>query len=269
LLSRSEIGIEVTNTIITKPLQRSGDLRNFVVLDDIYKCDIITLHTPLNLYGRDKTYHLFNNHNLSKLKDGAVLINTSRGAVINNLDLLNSIEKKKLKVVLDVWENEPDINVDLLKAVLIATPHIAGYSYEGKVNGTKMIYDSLCKFLDEEKVFSFNMPYEGELKVILKNTEYFMDEKFVKDIRLPPLIEVTDKIENGLEKLISNIYSINDDDERMRKMLAMNKREKIKYFDSQRKNYPMRREFNNYSVKSDNLSEDVKNILERLRFNLA
>ena len=139
------------------PLKRTGDKRNFVELDEILKCDIVTLHTPLNLDGIDKTYYLFNKDNLNKLKDGAILINSSRGAVINNLDLLIAIEKKKLKVVLDVWENEPDINTELVNNVLIATPHIAGYSYEGKVNGTKIIYESLCEYLGQDKTFKFDL----------------------------------------------------------------------------------------------------------------
>jgi len=137
------------------PLQRNGDKRNFVEIDEILKCDIVTLHVPLNPNGIDKTHHLFNKKILSRLKNDTILINSSRGAVINNLDLYDSIEKKNLKVVLDVWENEPEINFELLNKVLIGTPHIAGYSYEGKVNGTKMIYDSLYKLLEAEKSFSF------------------------------------------------------------------------------------------------------------------
>jgi erythronate-4-phosphate dehydrogenase len=87
------------------PLKRKGDKRTFVELDEILKCDIVTIHTPLNLTGVDKTHHLFDKSNLNKLINGAILINTSRGAVVNNLDLLKSIEKKNLKVILDVWEN--------------------------------------------------------------------------------------------------------------------------------------------------------------------
>ena len=230
------------------PLQRNGDRRDFVDLDTILSSDIITLNVPLNIEGIDKTYYLFDKEKLSNIKDGAIFINTSRGAVVNSKDLLDNISRKNLKVILDVWENEPDVNVDLLNKVEIATPHIAGYSIEGKVNGTKMIYNSLCDFLGTEKDFFFkNEPPQNSLR-------YF---------------EQTDKIETSLEKFISGIYSIKDDDERMRKMLKMDREERIRYFDSQRKDYLIRREFNNYFVKSDNLSKEVKNILEKLRFNLA
>lgn len=230
------------------PLKRNEDKRNFVELDEILKCDIVTLHVPLNLNGIDKTHHLFNKEILSKLKDGTILINSSRGAVINNLDLLNSIENKNLKVVLDVWENEPDINIELLKNVLIGTPHIAGYSYEGKVNGTKMIYDSLCEFLGMEKTFPFDLPAPINSKLRFINS---------------------DKTETAMNNLISNIYSIKNDDIKMREMMMMENDKRIKHFDLQRKNYPKRREFNNYTIESSNLSKSIKETLEKLRFNLS
>lgn len=230
------------------PLKRSGDKRNFVELDEIFKCDIITLHVPLNLTGIDKTYHLFDKENIKKIKDNAILINTSRGAIINNLELLSLIDKKNLKVVLDVWENEPDINLELLKKVQIGTPHIAGYSYEGKVNGTKIIYDSLCGFLRAERSFQFNLPLPEN-----------------------PILsfEECDEIEKSLEKLVSVIYPIKEDDKRMRKMLDMTREERIIDFDRQRKNYPRRREFNNYTVISNCLSEAEQKILTSLRFNVS
>ncbi len=229
------------------PLQRNGDRRNFVELDEILKCDIVTLHVPLNPNGIDKTHHLFDKKILSRLKNDTILINSSRGAVINNLDLYDFIEKKNLKVVLDVWENEPEINLELLNKVLIGTPHIAGYSYEGKVNGTKIIYDSLCKFLEAGKSFSF------ELETPQNSIKQF-DE--------------CNKLEIGLNDLISNIYSILDDDNRLRKLIVMNKNERIKDFDLQRKNYPKRREFNNYTISANKLSSQIRKILTALRFNL-
>jgi len=230
------------------PLQRSGDKRNFVELADILNCDIISLHTPLNLDGIDKTFHLLNSDNLKKLKDGTILINTSRGAVINNLDLHNAIEKKKIKVLLDVWENEPDVNIELLKKVLIGTPHIAGYSYEGKINGTKIIYNSLCEFLGVEKNFSFDLSSPLNSKLRLINS---------------------DKIENAMENLVSNIYSIKNDDIKMREMIMMDIDKRIKHFDLQRKKYPKRREFNNYTIETTRLSKSIKETLKKLRFKLS
>jgi erythronate-4-phosphate dehydrogenase len=161
--------------------------------------------------------------------------------------LLTFIENKKLKVVLDVWEKEPDIDIELLKKVLIGTPHIAGYSLEGKINGTQMVYNSLCNFLGADKTFSFK------------------NEKPLDSIKR---FDENMNLEISLDKLIESICSIKEDDERMRKMLMIDRDERKKYFDLQRKNYPNRREFDNYSINSAKLSKETKDILEKLRFRL-
>jgi erythronate-4-phosphate dehydrogenase len=229
------------------PLEREGNNQTFVSLNELLKCDIITLHTPLNLSGIDKTLHLINKDNLAQLKENTILINTSRGAVIDNNALFQILKRNKIITAIDVWENEPELNLDLLSRTDIATPHIAGYSYEGKVNGTIMIYNSLCEFLNIEKKFDFTLPA-------------------VQD----PIIEMTfsDRFESTINQLISNIYTITDDDLRMRKMLGMNKTDAVKEFDNQRKIYHIRREFNNYTLKSDNLNEGLRSILSELRFNV-
>ncbi len=229
------------------PLERIGDQQKFVSLNEILKCDIITLHTPLNLTGIDKTVHLLNRENLLKLKENVILINTSRGAVVDNNALLETLKRKNIITVLDVWEHEPELNLDLLNKTELATPHIAGYSYEGKVNGTVMIYNSLCDFLAIEKKFDFKLPS-------VTNPEIEID--------------FSDKFENTLNGLISNIYSISEDDNRMRKMLGMARNELATEFDNQRKIYHIRREFNNYTLKSDNLNEGLRSILSELRFNV-
>src|SRR5262249_26020812 len=106
---------------------------SFVSLDDIRaEADIITLHVPLTHDGPDATRHLFAEKNLG----GFTLINTARGAVVDNAALLEAIKRARLDgAVLDVWETEPEISSALLDVVDIATPHIAGYSFDGKVNG--------------------------------------------------------------------------------------------------------------------------------------
>lgn len=230
------------------PLQRAGNNNSFVSLDEILNADIITLHVPLNLSGIDRTYHLFDKKKLMELKDGTILINTSRGAVIKNQELLEIIDTKKLKVVLDVWENEPDINIDLLNKVIIGTPHIAGYSLEGKINGTKMIFDALADYLNLN--ISFNFTKEAPTNSLLS-------------------FEKSETIEKDLDQIISKIYPIRRDDKLMRKMLNMSREERIKYFDLLRKDYPIRREFNNYRVELKNFDGKTKNILTNLRFNIS
>ncbi len=111
------------------------------------ECDIITFHTPLNRDGKYKTFHLADDAFFASLKRKPYIINTSRGEVIETAALLNALNEGTIaQAVIDVWENEPDINIDLLKQVMIGTPHIAGYSADGKANATRMSLDAICRF---------------------------------------------------------------------------------------------------------------------------
>ncbi len=236
-----------TNVLMNDPpLQRKSGSKEFVSLKEIYSADIITLHVPLNKDGIDKTVHLFNKENLPMLKDGALLINASRGQVINNQALSSLLDRKNINVVLDVWENEPQISFDLLKKVKYGSPHIAGYSLEGKVNGTTMIYNALCKFLNRNPVWKPAPPAVAN-----------------------PVIEAIpgNNLESTLDKIFSSIYEIKDDDDLMRKMLSMNKDEAGQYFDSLRKSYKLRREFTNFTVKLTKPDEVLSRILKAFRFN--
>lgn len=230
------------------PLKREGDRQEFVELDKILSADVITLHVPLNLNGIDKTYHLFDKKKLSELNDGALLINTSRGAVIDNEGLLEIIDQKKLKVVLDVWENEPEINIDLLNKVIIGTPHIAGYSLEGKINGTEIIFKALCNYLNTNVSFNFRIAPPQNSTININESGF---------------------IEEDIEKIISSIYPIKRDDKSMREMIKLNPEERRKYFDLMRKNYPVRREFNNYTIKNGDVNPTISKILKDLRFNIS
>ena len=119
-----------------------------VDFSEILACDVICLHTPLTYGGSYPTFHLLDDRAINSLHSGALLINAGRGAVIDNAALLQRMESHgDLKIVLDVWENEPDIDDDLLVHVAIGTPHIAGYSAEGKLRGTEMVYKALCDYL--------------------------------------------------------------------------------------------------------------------------
>lgn len=121
------------------------DLASFA---DVLTSDILSLHTPLTRAGAHPTFHLIDARALAALKPGALLINTARGSVIDNGDLANRLRGgADLQVVLDVWESEPNIDTELLQRVALGTPHIAGYSREGRVRGTLMVRDALCRWL--------------------------------------------------------------------------------------------------------------------------
>ncbi len=229
------------------PLQRTSGRKDFVPLEKIYDADIITLHVPLNLDGKDKTVHLFNEENLKLLKNDSIFINASRGQVVDNKALLDIIDKKNLRVVLDVWENEPDINIYLLKEVKFASPHVAGYSLEGKVNGTLMIYNALCKFLNTKPAWKPDLPQ-------VENSIIQIDSK--------------DIFEKKLNGVFSSIYDIKRDDEQMRNLLSLPGKERSKYFDSLRKNYPFRREFNNFKINRNSIDDNLYKILKAFRFTI-
>lgn len=130
------------------PRARREGLAGFVPLDDIIEqADILTFHVPLNREGEDKTYHLIDEKFLSRLKRNQILINSSRGGILDTKALKPILKEKKLAAcVLDVWEHEPDIDLELLDLVDIGTPHIAGYSADGKANGTSMSVQALSRF---------------------------------------------------------------------------------------------------------------------------
>jgi erythronate-4-phosphate dehydrogenase len=227
------------------PLERKGIGENYVDLKQVLNADIITLHVPMNLAGPDKTFHLLNAKNLNEINKGSIIINTSRGAVIDNKALLEVSNNKEFEINLDVWENEPAINAELLEKTRIGTPHIAGYSLEGKVNGTKMIYDSLCKFLKTQPKWQ---------------PDISMNES--TELKLPE----GKSLEEKLYRLFSSIYNIDNDDELMRKISNLAQRDRSAYFDSLRKNYPIRREFSNFTILLEKNEKDLNSILESFRF---
>lgn len=130
------------------PRQRLEGEKGFSDMETlIANSDILTLHVPLNLSGADKTWHMVDHEFLSRMKQGAWLINSSRGEVVGTHALKESLGKGKLSgAVIDVWENEPEIDTHLLQQVAIGTPHIAGYSADGKANGTAMSVQAISKF---------------------------------------------------------------------------------------------------------------------------
>ena len=144
-------GILNMNTLQNDPpLARKTHSAHFRPLEELLQeSDILTLHVPLTYEGQDATCHLANNSLFQKLKSDSFLINTSRGAVVDNQALLMALKEGKLAgAVLDVWEGEPEISEELLTAVELGTPHIAGYSLDGKTNATLLIYQATCNFLN-------------------------------------------------------------------------------------------------------------------------
>ena len=203
----------------------------------VWQQDVITLHTPITHEGPDKTHHLVNKEKLNSMKNRACLINSCRGSVINNDDLLTHLTNQpKFEAILDVYEQEPSPSDDLLKACLMATPHIAGYSLDGKYRGTAMIYAAVCDFLALPKRL-----------------------KLAQLISEPALREITVSQEAPsdfiLNKCIRSAYDIRDDHFRMQSLLGLNEEQKSKAFDGLRKNYPIRRDITQLALSARRLTE--------------
>lgn len=115
-------------------------------LAEVLTCDVICLHTPLTRSGAHPTYHMLGDAQLQAIAPGALLLNAGRGGAIDGQALKRRLAAAPLDVVLDVWENEPTIDAELMHLVRLGSPHIAGYSFEGKVNGAAMVYEALSQF---------------------------------------------------------------------------------------------------------------------------
>ncbi len=136
----------------------------FCDLDHLLRnSDIVTLHVPLNSTTKGMADARF----FSKMKLGAFFINAARGEVVSEKDLLNTGDKLGA-IILDTWRNEPNVNPDLVAKADIATPHIAGYSYQGKLLGTSMTVRSLARFFGIKQLYDFFPNPEGELRDAVK-----------------------------------------------------------------------------------------------------
>ncbi|HUT31035.1 MAG TPA: 4-phosphoerythronate dehydrogenase [Sedimentisphaerales bacterium] len=213
------------------PLQRQTGDPKYLPIEDLFDCDFITLHTPLTFEGIDKTFHLAAEKFFKSLKPGCVFINTARGAVTDTGALKTAVNSGKLGgTILDVWENEPNIDVELLRMVDLSTPHIAGYSLDGKIAGMIMIYNAACKYFGLEPV---------------KTIEDFLPEPQVRRITVDSTAEDEQEI---LHETVEQVYCINRDDFNTREIAMVAAEERGKFFDDLRKNYPERREFENTEV---------------------
>jgi len=226
------------------PLQRQTGEEKYLPIEELFDCDFITLHTPLTFEGLDRTYHLADEKFFRLLKKRCVFFNASRGGVVDSSALKAAIRSGRLRaVVLDVWENEPNIDTELLGMVDIGTPHIAGYSLDGKVAGMIMIYKAMCKYFGLEVKF---------------DTEDFLPEPAVRELKIDPNKGAE---QEALFGAVQKIYRIDQDDARLRRILEKPMEKRGKFFDGLRKNYPIRREFQNTRIV---LESACKSIADKL-----
>lgn len=223
-----------------RQLTEGGD---FVELQRILEsCDVISLHTPLNA----GTRHLFDASRLASLRPGSWLINASRGAVVDNLALKMLLpQRPDLKVVLDVWEGEPLVDVELAALCELATPHIAGYSLDGKLRGTAQIYQACCRALG-------------------------LAEQIQLDDLLPPAwlggLALDGSADPAwvLAMLCRAVYDPRRDDADFRRSLSADEAGRRAGFDLLRKHYPVRREIEGLQVKIEGNASRLEALVKAL-----
>ncbi|MDR0537981.1 MAG: 4-phosphoerythronate dehydrogenase [Tannerellaceae bacterium] len=218
----------------------------FTPLDELLrKSDIVTCHTPLTKSGPFTTWHLANDDFFRLMKNNALFINTSRGTVLDSSALKRAIDEKDIKFILDVWENEPDIDRSLLEKAYIGTPHIAGYSADGKANGTAACIRELVSFF---------------------KTDFLSTDWFPAEIP-PPVMEQDDvvdassmNIQQIAYSLMTHTYPVWEDCQRLR--------ESPEHFEKLRGDYWNRREPVYYNACLRNgQTQDISNRIKELGFN--
>ncbi|WP_343553676.1 4-phosphoerythronate dehydrogenase PdxB [Pantoea sp.] len=218
----------VKTLLCDPPRADRGDQEAFHSLDELVaQADILTFHTPLFKDGRYKSWHLADAALLMALKPNTILINACRGAVVDNAALLEVLKMRHdLSVVLDVWEPEPELSLDLLDKVDIATAHIAGYTLEGKARGTTQVFEAWCEFIGQ--------PQQVSLDSLLPAPEFGS-------------VTLRGKLDQPtLKRLVHLVYDVRRDDAPLRKVAAQPGE-----FDRLRKQYEERREWSSLQVNCD------------------
>jgi erythronate-4-phosphate dehydrogenase len=232
------------NVLVCDPPRQAAQGGDYVSLEEIIQhCDVISLHTPLTKSGDLPTWHLFDRARLEQLKEGTWLINAARGPVVDNKALREVLlAREDLQAVLDVWEKEPHVDVELAELCVIATPHIAGYSLDGRQRGTEQIYQALCAHLGTTP----------ELRLI--------------DLLPKPwLAQVTLDAETdpmwALNMLCRGVYDPRRDDADFRRSLVGSADSQRLAFDALRKHYPPRREIEGLPVSLNGESDALRQIV--------
>ncbi len=229
------------------PLQEKLGNQDFVDLNRVLTADIITLHVPLEKAGPYPTYLMVNQAFLAKLHPETLFINTSRGAIVDEVALLHKLTQcPKMTAILDVWANEPTINQILLQRSNLGTPHIAGYSFDGKITGTTMLYQAICRHFACIPTARIPLPPAPLTGLSFSQT---VDDK------------------TAIQTAVLAAYDVRRDDAALR--LSAQTANPANAFDLLRKNYPIRREFHNITISLPKEKLLLANKMQQLGFNIS
>lgn len=238
------------------PYKSEDDVGELTTLNEVLKADVVSLHIPLTFEdtaGVHATYHLINDQRLQQMKPDACLINSCRGSVLDNAAIKAHMEEhKEFEGIIDVWEGEPNLDLKLMNRCMLATPHIAGYSLDGKMRGTEQVYQACCH--------TFGLPIRYKLAQLLP-------EPSIKNIKFGDSVPV----HQALRTAIRAAYEIRVDDGIMRSTLLRTEGNpdamKAK-FDSLRKNYPLRRDIPTIRIEVPGKRQDLQQALEAAGFDV-
>nr|WP_314877696.1 4-phosphoerythronate dehydrogenase PdxB [uncultured Pseudomonas sp.] len=233
--------------LVCDPLRQAAEGGDFVSLDSVLEqCDVISLHTPLQRGGEHPTWHLLGAPQLARLRPGAWLINASRGPVVDNQALRELLlQRDDVHAVLDVWEGEPQVDLQLADLCTLATPHIAGYSLDGKQRGTAQIYQAFCQ--------SRGVAEHVQLADLLPERDLVQIEL---NAASDPAV--------ALATVCRAVYDPRRDDADMRRSLSDDPVEQRTTFDLLRKHYPVRREIEGLAVKVRGESAQLAQLVNAL-----
>ncbi|MBD3639395.1 MAG: 4-phosphoerythronate dehydrogenase PdxB [Marinobacter sp.] len=222
----------------------------FVSLQEAMECDVVSLHTPLTRNGSHATFHMIEKRELAGLTSDQLLISAGRGEVIDTTVLKQRLTSTNPPLVaLDVWEREPKIDPDLVDLAWLATPHIAGYSLEGKVQGTEMIYQALSNFL--------GLP-------VRKKAGQFLPEPALSKVSFTSAADEDKAIKTALRAC----YDPREDDARLRLAMGGSAEERGAAFDRLRRDYPVRRECSSLKVQLKGTSKSLQDSFRAIGFKL-
>ncbi len=231
--------------LVCDPPRQQAEGGDYVDLATVLeRCDVVSLHTPLTQQGEHPTFHLLGAEQLQSLQQGSWLINASRGAVVDNQALKQLLtQRHDLRVALDVWEGEPQVDAELAQRCDIASAHIAGYSLDGKIRGTSQIYQAFCQHFALADSAAIEFPAQSLLAMELA---------------------AHTPVEEALRVICRAVYDPRSDDAAFRLSLQGDALTRRAAFDQVRKNYPVRREIPDLQVRVNQPTTELQQMLQAL-----
>ena len=231
--------------LVCDPPRQQAEGGDYVDLATVLeRCDVVSLHTPLTQQGEHPTFHLLGAEQLQSLQQGSWLINASRGAVVDNQALKQLLtQRHDLRVALDVWEGEPQVDAELAQRCDIASAHIAGYSLDGKIRGTSQIYQAFCQHFALADSAAIEFPAQSLLAMELA---------------------AHTPVEEALRVICRAVYDPRSDDAAFRLSLQGDALTRRAAFDHVRKNDPVRREIPDLQVRVNQPTTELQQMLQAL-----